>query len=68
MLLGLTMDDSIIASYRAVLESASVAEREDPAVLLVIREEIPPYFLDQKSLDEVLSVIDNRVALIVNER
>ena len=66
--LGLTMDDSIIASYRTVLESASVAEREDPAVLLVIREEIPPYFLDQKSLDEVLSVIDNRVALIVNER
>ena len=40
----------------------------DPAVLNVIREEMPAYFLDQKTLDAVLSIINNRVTTIIKER
>ena len=54
-------------SLRFIL-SASVIEASDPAVFCVIREELPPYFLDQKSLDEVLDIINNRVSTIVAER
>ena len=62
------IDDSVIESYKEALLSASVIEVEDPAVFCVIREELPPYFLDQKSLDEVLVIINNRVSTIVAER
>ena len=66
--LGITMDESVIESYKDVLQSASVPESEDPAVLNIIREEIPAYFLEQKSLDAVLDIITNRVSTIIAER
>ena len=65
---GIDMDESVIASYKEVLQSASIIECEDPAVMNVICEEIPAYFLDQKSLDAVLEILKNRVTTIVNER
>ncbi|MBO4688630.1 MAG: extracellular solute-binding protein [Clostridiales bacterium] len=68
MSFGIAMDESVIDSYKEVLQSASVLETEDPAVLSVIREEMPAYFLDQKSLDAVLEILNNRVTTIINER
>ena len=65
---GIAVDESVIDSYKEVLQSASVLETQDPAILSVIREEMPAYFLDQKSLDAVLSIINNRVTTIINER
>lgn len=62
------IDESVIETYKEALLSASVIEASDPAVFCVIREELPPYFLDQKSLDEVLVIINNRVSTIVAER
>ena len=62
------MDDSVISSYKDVLLSASVTDNNDPAIIIVIREEIPPYFIDQKTLDEILPIINNRVKTILSER
>lgn len=65
---GIVLDDSVITTYKEALLSASAVESRDPAVLNVIREEMPAYFLDQKSLDAVLSIINNRVTTIIKER
>ena len=48
--------------------SGAVIDNTDPAVLIVIREEVPPYFVDQKSLDDILPIIKNRVTTILAER
>ena len=68
MSFGITMDESVITSYKEVLQSASVIVSDDPAVLNIIREEIPAYYLDQKSLDAVISIINNRVSTVIAER
>ena len=62
------IDESIIESYKKVLMSGAVIDNTDPAVLIVIREEVPPYFVDQKSLDDILPIIKNRVTTILAER
>lgn len=62
------IDDSIIESYKNVLMSGSVIDNTDPAVLIVIREEVPPYFVDQKRLEDILPIIKNRVTTILSER
>lgn len=40
----------------------------DGAVNTIIREELPAYFEDQKSLDEVIRVLQDRAQTVVNER
>ena len=62
------LDETVIASYKSVLQSASVTNNIDPAILIVLREELPPYFLDQKSFDDVLKIIQDRVSTIIAER
>ena len=66
--LGIPLDESVITLYKNVLQSASVIDNADPTVLSVICEELPAYFLDQKSLDAVLEIMKNRVTTIINER
>ena len=62
------IDESAITSYREVLAAAAVIDNSDPAILVVLREEVPPYFLDQKSFDAVLKIIQDRVSTIIAER
>ena len=40
----------------------------DSAVMLIIREEIQPYLAGQKSIDDVIDIIENRVATVKKER
>ena len=61
-------DEGVIATYKNFLLSASVTDNIDPAILIVLREELPPYFLDQKSFDDVLKIIQDRVSTIIAER
>lgn len=61
-------DEGVIAAYKNILLSASVTDIIDPAILIVLREELPPYFLDQKSFDDVLKIIQDRVSTIIAER
>lgn len=62
------VDESAIADYAGIIETASVVIRSDPAIVLIVREEIPAYFGDQKSLDEVAEIINNRVNTYISER
>lgn len=39
----------------------------DEAVFNILIQETDPYFAGQKSMDEVISIIQNRVKLYVNE-
>ena len=61
-------DEAVIAAYKNILLSASVTDIIDPAILIVLREELPPYFIDQKSFDDVLKIIQDRVSTIITER
>ena len=61
-------DEAVIAAYKNILLSASVTDNIDPAILIVLREELPPYFIDQKSFDDVLKIIQDRVSTIITER
>ena len=40
----------------------------DPGLELIVSEEMPAYFEGQKSLDEVIKLIDNRAQTLMNER
>ena len=48
--------------------SCSSATTEDADINLVLIEEMPAYFLGQKSLDQVIKIAQDRVQLILNER
>ncbi|MBO4637262.1 MAG: hypothetical protein J5685_08980 [Clostridiales bacterium] len=61
-----TEDD--IAYYEELIGSCDHLPSADNAVMLIVREEIQAYFAGQKTLDEVISLIGNRVATFENER
>ena len=56
------------AELIAQIERVRTIVRSDPSVMLIILEEAPAYFLDQKSVDEVCKNIQNRCKAVVNER
>ena len=60
--------DEDIAEYEALIASCDHIPSTDTAVMLIVREEIQAYLAGQKSLDEVMDLITNRVDLFVSER
>ncbi|MCQ2529154.1 MAG: extracellular solute-binding protein [Saccharofermentans sp.] len=40
----------------------------DPSISIILSEEIQPYLEDQKSLDEIIDILQNRVDTVVEER
>ena len=62
------VDENEIANYAEIIKTASVVIRSNPAIVLIVREEIPAYFGSQKSLNEVVEIINNRVNTYVSER
>ncbi len=54
--------------FVSIVESVTTVRKSDPAVLLIIYEEAPAYFLDQKSVDAVADIIQSRCKVIVQER
>ena len=61
-------DESMIAKFADIIRSADVSARYDPAVELIIREEMPAYFAGQKSLDEVIRIMSDRTKKYLSER
>jgi len=55
-------------AFVSIVESVTAVRKSDPAVLLIIYEEAPAYFLNQKSVDDVADIIQNRCKIIVQER
>lgn len=62
------LDDEDIEEYEDLIRSCDHMPTTDNAVMLIVREEIQAYFAGQKSIDEVLDTITNRVDLFVSER
>jgi hypothetical protein len=55
-------------SFVALLESIDSRERYDSEIGKIVVEEAPPYFLGQKSAEEVAVIMESRINLILNER
>ena len=63
------VDDSLIDSYLSIIESLNGSLYDvDAPVDSIIIEEIPGYFEGQKTLDEVISIVNNRARSITDER
>lgn len=56
-----------IDQVQAVIAQAKAAATVDEQIMTMINEEAAPYFQKQKSVDEVVNVIQSRVQLYLNE-
>lgn len=61
-------DHSIIPVYESYLLSATTPAATDVYLMTFINEEIQAYYSGQKSLDDVIAIVENRVNTMVNER
>jgi len=65
---GAPISQDIIDNYVTFIDNASFYYSTDYTITMIISEEMPSYFEGQKSLDEVINVINNRVGTMVAER
>lgn len=65
---GTPLNQDIIDNYCTFIENASFYYSTDYTITMIISEEMPAYFEGQKSLDEVIGVINSRVGTMVAER
>ena len=57
-----------IDNIERVIFTCSKIKREDSDISMILIEEMPAYFLDQKSLDAVIKIAQNRVQKVLDER
>ena len=57
-----------VDALKKVIENIHDSCATDPSALMIIQEEAPGYFTDQRSLDEVINIIQKRAAAVVQER
>lgn len=62
------MDEESVETLVTTIESLSGWYSNDGAINAIIREEMPAYFEGQKTLDQVIPVLEDRVQTILNER
>jgi 16S rRNA (guanine966-N2)-methyltransferase len=62
------IDEKEIGNFKDVIRTAEVCFRTDPAVVMIVREEIQPYFEGQKSIEQVIDIVKNRTKLYLSER
>ena len=62
-----SIEDSDINTYIALVEHIDRKIANYPAIMNVVKEEAAAYFADQRSVDDVASIIQNRVMLILQE-
>ena len=62
------MTEEEAQKVRDFISSVDYVNYSDIEIVNVVMEETAPYFAGQKSLDEVVAIIDNRVQTILNER
>ena len=62
------IDPSAIDNYESMIDSCSAVSTTDAAITAIIREEMPAYFSGQKTLDDVISVMEDRVQTFLDER
>ena len=62
------IDASAIDAYLKLIYSSAEIYRVDSQVLLSTKEEIQAYYFDQKSLDSVIELMNNRTKLYKQEQ
>ena len=61
-----TEDDK--ARLQEVIEGINGFYATDPSAMIIIEEEVPGYFLGQKTVDDVVAIIQSRSETVVQER
>lgn len=62
------VDESAADAYVAAIETCTGLDRSDPSVNAILKEEMPAYFEGQKSIEDVIPIIEDRVQTFLNER
>ena len=62
------VDKSAVDDYEKVIRSCSCVISEDPSISMIVKEELPAYLTGQKSLDDVIKIINDRAKTVVSER
>lgn len=65
---GFHISKDSIDWYLDQVSDAVVVSDTDSKIIVIMNEEMPAYFAGQKSLDEVIKIIENRVNLMISER
>ena len=60
--------DDDIDNLENVILSCSKADSVDAAINMILIEEMPAYFVGQKTLDQVIPVMQNRIQKVLDER
>ena len=58
----------LIDVYRDIIASVDRKNMTDSSIMIIMREEIQAYFAGDKSLDEVIEIINNRARTYYGER
>lgn len=64
---SLVVNSSIIDEYISYICSANTCYMCDDYALLIMNEELQPYYLHQKEIDEIIPIIKKRVNNMINE-
>ena len=64
----LKFSDKNLDDLEKIIESCSGINSSDASINLILAEEMQPFFLGQKSLDEVTRIAEDRVQKVINER
>ena len=67
LLITITPSEDIDNLFDAI-ESCSGMRRSDAAISMIIIEEMPPYFLEQKDLESVVAIVQDRAQTVLDER
>ena len=57
-----------IDDLEKIILSCSRMESEDTEITIILKEEMPAYFAGQKSLDDVVKIVQDRVQKVLDER
>ena len=60
--------EDLIDIYRDIVASVDRKNVTDSSIMIIMREEIQAYFAGDKSLDEVIEIINNRARTYYGER
>lgn len=64
----LTFTEDDMAELEKIIMSCSHFVSEDASIKVILIEEMPPYFLGQKDLPEVVKILQDRVQKVLDER
>ena len=62
------LSDKNIDEVEKIILSCSIMNNVDPAIDIILIEEMPPYFLGQKDLDSVIKIAQDRAQKVLDER